>query len=815
MKRRFSFLLCLILTLYLGVTVFSADKVNIYNVGVKDGELHMVIGNTDKIDGIDCQIGTTKIDMVSVNPNVKIDTLLLFDNSLSIDSKYRNTISGIVSGVINTLSENEQMTIATFDKSIHYLIEDSSNKEELLNAAASITFENLDTKITDVMYQAYEDLSEKPFDGIRRVILITDGAEYSSIGITRQEMLNSLQEQAYPVYTIGCTYKNNIKELEDLFSLSRITNAKSVWLDEVTDVEQIVNTVNTCKNYQQVIIPIPQELADGSAKGIRLGLKTASGEKTITTNQTMPFSVEGDGEYIQIERTDVSQGVSETGVIESAEEGSELSEVIEEKTETGTSEAVEEPEENKESGVLEAVEEPEENKESGVSEAVEKPEENKESGVSEAVEEPEEKTETGASVEVEESEEKTETDASEEVEENKESGALEEVEEPEENKDSEASEAAENTDLNVSEAAEPTETEASGLVEESDGTAAFVSDSNHESNSVPTSKKTFTWSNNNESGSPSAEGNAVHDQDTVSEPKSQDSDKQDSDKNVVVSEEETEKVSESESTSESEENIVKEPDAEPDTETNEKKAESGIDLKDPTNLALIVVLLVLVCLLLLRSKKKKATKVKKSNKANKKKASNKKDSNMEPDTVYNNESEDDETSFEDGGTVYRRCDSNEYQPTSFEDENTVYSKYSSNSDSDTYYEDDDTYYGDRAEGVEHTLYIGQGERKKRPMESVTIKLTDMCNPSISFEEPVYHSITIGRSAKKSQIAFDYEPSISGQHCEIIRRNDRFYLVDLNSTNGTWIDDERIFDETEIYSGAILKFGRLEVVFEIL
>lgn len=50
-----------------------------------------------------------------------------------------------------------------------------------------------------------------------------------------------------------------------------------------------------------------------------------------------------------------------------------------------------------------------------------------------------------------------------------------------------------------------------------------------------------------------------------------------------------------------------------------------------------------------------------------------------------------------------------------------------------------------------------------------------------------------------------EPHISSLHCRIFRKNNRFYLRDLDSTNGTWVNGMKVIevelpDEAEIYLG---------------
>jgi pSer/pThr/pTyr-binding forkhead associated (FHA) protein len=52
-------------------------------------------------------------------------------------------------------------------------------------------------------------------------------------------------------------------------------------------------------------------------------------------------------------------------------------------------------------------------------------------------------------------------------------------------------------------------------------------------------------------------------------------------------------------------------------------------------------------------------------------------------------------------------------------------------------------------------------------------------------------------------------SISKRHCELLNRGEKWFLRDLNSTNGTFVNDEQVTGEREIQDGDILKIGPLE------
>lgn len=94
-----------------------------------------------------------------------------------------------------------------------------------------------------------------------------------------------------------------------------------------------------------------------------------------------------------------------------------------------------------------------------------------------------------------------------------------------------------------------------------------------------------------------------------------------------------------------------------------------------------------------------------------------------------------------------------------------------------------------------------------------LSLTDRANPSRHFESPLRGKVSVGRNLS-NQIVLDYERSVSGSHCEIYLEGSTFWVRDLNSRNGTYVDGIRVADVAEISNGSIIKLGRLELVVEI-
>ena len=92
------------------------------------------------------------------------------------------------------------------------------------------------------------------------------------------------------------------------------------------------------------------------------------------------------------------------------------------------------------------------------------------------------------------------------------------------------------------------------------------------------------------------------------------------------------------------------------------------------------------------------------------------------------------------------------------------------------------------------------------MAKLEIFLPDDTTRDYDLEED---KISLGRVAD-NDIQIDDE-SISGHHAEISKKGEDFILRDLGSTNGTFINEEKI-SERKLEDGVSVRFGKIDTVF---
>lgn len=94
------------------------------------------------------------------------------------------------------------------------------------------------------------------------------------------------------------------------------------------------------------------------------------------------------------------------------------------------------------------------------------------------------------------------------------------------------------------------------------------------------------------------------------------------------------------------------------------------------------------------------------------------------------------------------------------------------------------------------------------MPKLTIHLPDQEPLKVAFEDQI--EVNIGR-ADDNDIVVAHE-SMSGHHAQLKLTGDQYVLVDLDSTNGTFLDGSPV-TQIPLFDGARITFGRVEADYE--
>ncbi|HYT99798.1 MAG TPA: FHA domain-containing protein [Gemmatimonadales bacterium] len=116
--------------------------------------------------------------------------------------------------------------------------------------------------------------------------------------------------------------------------------------------------------------------------------------------------------------------------------------------------------------------------------------------------------------------------------------------------------------------------------------------------------------------------------------------------------------------------------------------------------------------------------------------------------------------------------------------------------------------GERLKDTLHGVEDAPRPSPGAPLASLLVKSGALKNQRLPVRTPVFN---IGR-ADYNDIVFP-DPSVSTTHAKLQRREGVWVVVDLDSTNGTFVDGERVKGESPLAPGALLRFGDVQLVFE--
>jgi pSer/pThr/pTyr-binding forkhead associated (FHA) protein len=93
------------------------------------------------------------------------------------------------------------------------------------------------------------------------------------------------------------------------------------------------------------------------------------------------------------------------------------------------------------------------------------------------------------------------------------------------------------------------------------------------------------------------------------------------------------------------------------------------------------------------------------------------------------------------------------------------------------------------------------------MPELIIKLGDREVNRVAFTQDI---INIGRTEDNEVVIPNL--GVSRQHAQIRKEKDKFIVTDLNSTNGTYLNEERVISK-ELQHGDLIKIGKHTITFE--
>lgn len=72
------------------------------------------------------------------------------------------------------------------------------------------------------------------------------------------------------------------------------------------------------------------------------------------------------------------------------------------------------------------------------------------------------------------------------------------------------------------------------------------------------------------------------------------------------------------------------------------------------------------------------------------------------------------------------------------------------------------------------------------------------------------TLSLGRNSENDVVIKD--PFVSKRHMRIVKDEEEYFIEDLGSSNGTFVNKQRLVDAAKLSNGDIIKIGDLEFIF---
>lgn len=264
-KMIVSFFLTFLLFQMSATDAAAASEISIVTSMISGDEISVYINSDIPESSITgAFLGTDPCEVISYNRGSELpsDTLILADTSGSIPKEIQEKTGEFIAELIDGKNENERYAIASFGTQINYLCDYTADRYELSKAAGKLDYSEKFTYIYSLLGEALESTGKDVFS---KIVIISDGVENSSDGITYDEIMRIVSRSHCPVYTIGIE-NNNQEPLKRFYSFARSSGGKSCTIFSDTDVSEICGMVNETRDHTCIGVKIPEGLADGSLK---------------------------------------------------------------------------------------------------------------------------------------------------------------------------------------------------------------------------------------------------------------------------------------------------------------------------------------------------------------------------------------------------------------------------------------------------------------------------------------------------------------------------------------------------------------------
>ena len=266
------FLLALSITAFMQIVAYASWDAMLSQAYINENTMDLFLSTSSDKNSVGVKVANQEATIQNSgtisDEEITVCTTILVDVSTSIPKTTRENVAELIDCIIKDLTKNEQLRIATFSEEINVLLDFSSDRYDLDKAVDNIKFDGRKSAIYDAIYNTLPKIDlidEKPC--FYRTIVITDGADSTKQGITKEELFMKLHSETYPIDVVRVSKSKPSGQNKDLSALSRISNGRYFDIYSESDIIQLCSDLSV-NNYFWIRAEVPSSLLDGSTRQV-------------------------------------------------------------------------------------------------------------------------------------------------------------------------------------------------------------------------------------------------------------------------------------------------------------------------------------------------------------------------------------------------------------------------------------------------------------------------------------------------------------------------------------------------------------------
>lgn len=301
-------------------TIYAQSNANLTQAYINAQNVDLFISGDFKSENLSLKVANKTAEIKNSGliseKEISVRTTVLVDISASMPIESRDKVHELIENKIKNIKKTEEIKIITFGAETKMLQDFTSDRYDLTTAAAEIEFNATQSALYDTIFNTLPEIKlydEKPC--FYRTVVITDGADFTPGGITKEELFMRLQTETYPIDVICVSATIPQNQDKDLAALTRISSGRYFELYPEADVFELTSGLSV-GNYFWVRADVPVELLDGSTRQVDV----FDGNNSISFDMKMSVVDEQIEQSSQIAQNDLT-----TDIVDSSASSENLS----------------------------------------------------------------------------------------------------------------------------------------------------------------------------------------------------------------------------------------------------------------------------------------------------------------------------------------------------------------------------------------------------------------------------------------------------------------------------------------------------------